>query len=157
MPSRITSTGLPLLTSTTERIEPPQETAEQSEPSEPQDIVDISIDGDPNDSGQVQNYGPATVQDRFKFDIENGRFTSKGRYTPLTTRFEAVASSTYNSRGEIGGRLNVMAGQNSAQSALFALGYQDASPNAPQASSNVDARAQENRRIDNNLDLLNLL
>lgn len=154
MPSRITSTGLPLLTSTTERIEPVQE---PSEPPEPQDIVDISIDGDPNAPGQLQNYGPATIQDRFKFDIENGRFTSKGRYTPLTTRFEAVANATYDSRGEIGSRLNVMAGQNSAQSALFALGYQNASPDATHASSNVDARTQENRRIDNNLDLLNLL
>ena len=149
MPSRITSTGLPLLTSTTDRIEQPQEQPE------PQDIVDISID-DPS-SGQIQNYGPATVQDRFKFDIENGRFDGKGRYTPLTTRFESVSQSTYDTRAEIGNKLNITAGQNSAQSALFALGYQDASPDATQASSNVDARAQENRRINSNLDLLNLL
>jgi hypothetical protein len=57
----------------------------------------------------------------------------------------------------LGGQVNGLSGHSSAQATLFALGYQDASPDATRASSNVDARAQENRRIDSNLDLLNML
>jgi len=126
-----------------------------------QDIIDISLNGDSSsdNSGDTgyRIYGPSTVRNQFKFDIENGRFGNRGRYTPLNSPFQSVAKSTYSTRGEIGGRVGAYSGQTSAQSALFSLGYQDSSPNATRASSHTDARAQQNRRIDRNLDLLHML
>jgi hypothetical protein len=160
MPGPVTST-----TDFVPNIPPPQTTAPQTtEPppeSPPEDIVDISVQGDPNGTPTankgLQTYGPSSIKDQFRFDIENGRFSGRGRYTPLTTNFETVAKSTYHSRANLGGQVNGLSGHSSAQATLFALGYQDASPDATRASSNVDARAQENRRIDSNLDLLNML
>jgi hypothetical protein len=143
------------VTSTTDIIPntpPPQ--------SPPEDIVDISIQGDPNGTSAntgLQTYGPPSIKDQFRFDIENGRFSNRGRYTPLTTNFETVAKSTYHSRANLGGQVNGLSGHSSAQATLFALGYQDASPDSTHASSNVEARAQETRRINSNLDLLNML
>jgi hypothetical protein len=161
-----------LVTSSTDRIPiaPPTPasnqvsspvTSQTTESSDTQDILDISVNGDPNAPSDTnpgyQTYEPSSVKDRFRFDIENGRFGGKGSFSPLTTRFENVAKSTYISRAEIGQRVNAFSGQNSAQSALFVIGYQDASPENTTASSHVDARAQENRRIDQNLDLLNMI
>lgn len=156
-----------LVTSTTDKIAtvpppppaPKTETTETTETSPPQDIVDISVNettgSDP--SKGLKTYGPPTLRDQFKFDIENGRFSTNGRYSALTPRFETVAQSTYESRAEVGAQIQNLAGIGSAQTALFTLGYQNASPDGTQVSSNVDARAEQNRRIDQNLDLLNML
>jgi hypothetical protein len=156
MPSRVTST-------TSAIPSPPQKssTTQTSQQSTPQDIVDLSVNGAPNSgtSGLTtyQSYGPKTVRDQFKFDIENGRFGNNGRYTPLHSQFESVARSTYYSRAGIEGQVNAFSGKNSAQSALFTLGYLESSPNNTHASTHMDARTQQNRRIDRNLDLLHML
>jgi len=159
MPGPVTSTTDIIPKAPPPQPAPPQQTTETPPQSSPEDIVDISVQGDPNSPPNtgLQTYGPPSVKDQFRFDIENGRFSSRGRYTPLTTNFETVAKSTYHSRANLGGQVNGLSGHSSAQATLFALGYQDASPDASHASSNVEARAQENRRIDNNLDLLNML
>lgn len=158
MPSRITSTTSAIPSTTTS---PTPSSSQNTQSSTPQDIVDISVNGDPNAGNSnntgYQSYGPSNVRDQFKFDIENGRFGNRGRYTPLNSPFQSVAKTTYSIRGEIGGQVGAYSGQGSAQSALFSLGYQDSSPNARSVSSHTDARAQQNRRIDRNLDLLHML
>ena len=158
MPSRISSTTSAIPSTTTST---PPSGSQTTQSSTPQDIVDISVNGDPNSGTPsntgYQSYGPSTVRDQFKFDIENGRFGNRGRYTPLNSPFQSVARSTYSTRGEIAGQVGMYSGQTSAQSALFTLGYQDSTPNATRASSHTDARAQQNRRIDRNLDLLHML
>lgn len=157
MPNPISSSAPALQTATYSKVppaDPPQET------TPPQDIIDISVTGDSDGEPTqpvIKSYGPSTIRDQFKFDIENGRFGTRGRYTPLHTNFEQVASTTYESRSEIGTKITAQLGQQSAQSALFALGYQDSSPDSEKASTHVDARAEQNRRIDRGLDLLSML
>jgi hypothetical protein len=157
MPSRISSTTSAIPSTTSQTGSPSPE----PQLSAPQDIVDISVNGDPNSGAPTQtnyqSYRPSTVRDQSRFDIQNGRPGTGGRYTPLHSPFETVARSTYYSRGDIAGQVNAFSGQSSAISALFSLGYEDASPNSTRASTHMDARTQQNRRIDQNLDLLQML
>lgn len=124
----------------------------------PQDIVEITITGPPSEADPSAStstiYGPATFGDKFKYDLQNGMLDPNKRFSPLSARFDSTAVSTYEARENFAGQI---IGANSPHAALFALHYQDANPNPSKASTNVDARTIENRRIDQGLDLLNIL
>jgi hypothetical protein len=132
---------------------PASETSEDT----PQDVVEITITDLPSETDSPAStpatYGPTTFGDKFKFDVQNGMLDPSKRFSPLSVRFDSTAVSTYEAREGIAGQM----GANTPYAALFALHYQDANPNPSEASTNVDARTTENRRIDQGLDLLNLL
>ena len=75
------------------------------------------------------------------------------RFNPLSVRFDSTAISTYETRENIVAQI----GLTGPQATLFALHHQAANPDPSEVSTNVDARTLENRRIDQGLDLLNLL
>ena len=121
-----------------------------------QDFLDISITDTPSESAPVSGpgtYGPDTFDDKFKFDLQNGMLDPSKRFNALSVRFDLTAVSTYETRQNLAAQIGVAG----PQAALFALHYQAANPDLSDASTNVDARTTENRRIDRGLDLLNLL
>jgi hypothetical protein len=115
------------------------------------DTVEISS---PAGGAAPVTYEPPDVADRFRFDIQNGMFDKRLRYTPLRTRYEGGASATYDARGSMRGQMGGSAG---VYAAMFALQYDDAQPNPSQAGSNVEARSELNRITDQKLSLLGSL
>jgi hypothetical protein len=99
-------------------------------------------------------YGPNDVADKFKFDIQNGMFDKRLRYTALQTRSSGAATETYEARAGLGGQTM---GGGGVYSALFALQYNDANPDQTQASSSAEARGELNRMAEQRLSLLNSL
>ena len=138
-----------------------QQTAEVivdvTETTPPADTVEISSPGtsgeNPPPPPPRTTYQPATVSDRFRFEIQNGMFDPSQRYTPLATRFSSSATATYEARESLG----QMPGQHGVYSAIFDLEYQAAQPNPTEAGSNIEARTTLNRMADQNLSLLNSL
>ena len=145
--------------STSSAYYPPTQTSSPFSTSTPKDIVDISVSETSKTSTPPQNrpYGPRRISDTFRYDIEHGMFDARLRYNALSVRFQDVAVSTYEARQSISGQIASFSGQNSSASALFSLIYQDAQPNPNQASSHINARTEQNRRIDRGMDLLNML
>ena len=115
------------------------------------DTVEIST---PAGSTAPVTYEPPDVADRFRFDIQNGMFDKRLRYTALRTRYEGGASATYDARGSMRGQVGGSAG---VYAALFALQYDDAQPNPSQAGSNAEAKSELNRITDQKLSLLGSL
>ena len=122
------------------------------------DTVEISqTDPSSGTTTSRPTYRPPTVEERFRFDISNGMFDRRLRFSPLASRFNDVAVTTYASRRDLAYQITQTAGSRSAYSALFDLQYQDATPDPAAAGSQMEARSGFNRMIDQNLALLNSL
>ena len=138
-----------------------QRAAEAAQEAEA-DVVEITITEIPSDSEtppeQTQaTYTPATFNDNFQFAIENGILDPSYQFNPLSIRFQSGAVETYEARGSLGSQVVQGFGQDSPYAALFAIQYQNAQPNSSEASSNVDAKTEQQRIADQNLQLLNSL
>ena len=123
--------------------------------AETQDIVDISITESESTppASTPPTYGPATFSDKFKFELQNGMMDASKRFNAINVRYDTTASTTHETRENLAAQI----GATGAQAALFALHHQASDPTPSEASTDVDARTLENRRIDRGLDLLNLL
>lgn len=154
MPDPITSS-----TNTSSTYYPSTPVSAPTSTSALKDILDISVLETSKTTSPPKNrtYGPRRTSDTFRYDIEQGMFDEQLRYNALSVRFQGVAVSTYKARQSISGQIAAFSGQNSSASALFSLTYQDAQPNPSEASSHVNARTEQNRRIDQGLDLLSML
>ena len=99
-------------------------------------------------------YEPAKVNDRFRYEIENGMLDKNLRFNALKNRFPSAATIAYSARQNIESYIDQTAGRKSTYTALFKLQYQDAKPNPSRAASNLEAKIQQIRIINQNLDLL---
>lgn len=124
----------------------------ESESTQSGDSVDVSQ----GSGGGRAGYTPR-VSDRFRFDIQNGIFSSGRRYNADVHQFRRVSNATYDSRLTVSGQVSATAGDGSSASALFQLQYQDASPRSVSSSSNMAAVNEFNRQRDQSLNLLRLL
>ena len=155
MPDAISSTTPSAVQGTTnasfDRVPTPTPALQTAE----QDIVDISITEPPSEdtASAPSTYGPATFGDKFKFQIQNGMMDASKRFNALNVRYDTTATTTHETRGNLAAQM----GATGAQAALFALHHQASDPNPSGASTEVDARTLENRRVDRGLDLLNLI
>ena len=120
-------------------------------------ITETTPEGNAASASSPIIYSPSTLSDRFKFDIANGTFENERRFNPLTVRFNTSAVSTYEARQSFKSQIAQTGGQSGSSSALFELNYQDAAPNQRNATTNVDAKNEQNRMVDQNLYLLNSL
>ncbi len=130
---------------------PPPQANPATEPDG--DTVEISSGPAP----APPTYGPPDVADRFRFDIQNGMFDKRLRYTPLRSRYEGAATQAYSARASVGSQVAGTAGAGGLYSALFSLGYADARPDSDQVASNSSAKGELNRMADQRLSLLNSL
>ena len=128
------------------------------QPAESNPPAAAAVDGDTVEISSSQagpgTYSPNNVADKFRFDIQNGMFDKRLRYTALQTPTSRAATETYESRANLGGQA---AGGSGVYSALFALQYNDANPEPTQASSSTEARGELNRMAEQRLSLLNSL
>ena len=120
------------------------------------DSVDLSSTEEPSAGGGRAAYTPG-VADRFRFDLQNGLFSSGRRFDAVSLRFQQESKATYTPRGTINEQVARTAGGGSASSALFHLQYQDASPDRTSAETHAAAIRELNRQRDQSLDLLRLL
>ena len=136
-----------------DRVPDVAETSEQ----EGQDVVDISITepSSPDTSAPPSSgiYGPSAFDDKFKFELQNGMLDAGKRFNALNVRYDTTATTTH----ELRENLATQIGATGALATLFALHHQAADPNPNEVTTDVDARTNENRRIDRGLDLLNLM
>lgn len=147
---------------TTVTEQPPEPATTDEVPAEPEDILDITTTETGTTTGTTtasspQIYSPPQMSDKFRYNIEQGMFDQSLRYNAIAARYQDIATETHEARQSIEGQISRFSGSNSGVAALFALGYQNAQPNPNNATTHVEARVEQNRRIDSGLDLLNML
>ncbi len=141
-----------------DRVEQPvaqTEEVDSTEETESGDTVEITITEIPPDESTpsgtaIGTYGPRAVGDRFKYDIQNGMLDGSLRFSALNKPFNISADATYSARGSIGTQLSLISG---AHAALFSIQHNDSQPDSASASSNVDAKTEQNRIIDQNFSM----
>ncbi len=132
-------------------------------PGPEQDDVTVEITPAEGDTVELSGgeppatYGPADFSDRFRFDIQNGMLDAKLRFHAVTSRSRGADVAAYSERQTVEFQVTQTAGTGSPSSALFALQFQDADPNASDATSQVEGRAEFNRMAAQNLGLLSQL